>query len=1234
MAYSTRNTNTPAVKTSKLEDFKNVDTLEITGIKTKNIKKKFGKGDDFIELHIYNSNNQVIYSEPFFEDYKIPQDQSDPQNISSINIDPNKILNDRGFITGIYKIKLNVLKHKVLVSPVKPFLVKEISSDRREIRSITPDVTNKSLNPAISGFISDIESSVYFKEFSLNFGNDLLIPSINILLNKDPDKNEVLIKTFRRLPLGISENSIFDIVEEISDPIIINVDLGGPEIQLGGTPIARPNFTIDVRQNNSVPSSFKTFDEILNYNVTSSYQHLLNRLETNTLDLNIQYDYIRPVSSSTEDVDKTYHFENFTHFSSAVERLNNFKYKLELIESYNKEVIKLENISSPSDSSISNKNTLNKKIETLIKGFDGYEHFLYFESGAYSWPKQNTVKPYLQSHTTSSEALTWLGDHRSEVSLYGGQLLSASFFDRENPYNLNKLVPTHIQENSTNSLYTSFVNMVGQHFDHIWTHIKALSNNYNNDNIKGISKDLVYHQLKSIGIEVFDQFENAPLSEYFLGEGTGSNVYDVNHFILSSSAQIAGTTITPSETLVSASNNSIPKGDISKEIWKRLYHNAPYLLKTKGTERGLKALMSCYGVPSTILNVKEYGGSTVTSGPYKNLDTSKIYKTFSYDKSGLALHGDSGTNGTFLRVNWSSSLTNALSASAKTIEFRINPVRSSDNQNYHLMSLAESNAANYENIDHHFILSPYTGNDISSSGDAEQYGSIQYRRGSSAPIITETSPFPVFNGNFWNIFAGIPSGSSGVAPVKFGAYQANFNKNVTSITTQSVGLPEATVALSWGAPTSLPLSHGGAKYCYIGGKTDDDNHANVDDLRYSGSIQEVRFHFGELLSHETLKKHALEPFMYSGNSVSSSYSNLVFRAALGSNNKEVTSSFHPNENINYLGDGISQSMDSQSWKSYVETHHLPTPDTVGASMSSEKVRIDNGTIDDNILSPFIKSETSTLDRQALDYEDLGIFFSPTNEINEDIVYTLGGFRMDDYIGSPLPSDQSSSFYNDLKELKDIYFQKINRRHNYWDYIKQIQYIDHTLFKMIEQFVPARANTKTGLLIEPHFLERTKFKRAIPQRSDAQTMTTGLHQNFEGAVDGKIHTMRSSSAKDFGQEGINNNIKGQHDPGSYVIYHSNLSSITGSDGIRQEQGTNAAIDIYGHIDPSTKDPNRENAQSCQAPITPYDPTLGQPTNYVAHESSVLLGNMMSGKMSRKYYKYKRYNLTTSSLYVYG
>ena len=159
-----------------------------------------------------------------------------------------------------------------------------------------------------------------------------------------------------------------------------------------------------------------------------------------------------------------------------------------------------------------------------------------------------------------------------------------------------------------------------------------------------------------------------------------------------------------------------------------------------------------------------------------------------------------------------------------------------------------------------------------------------------------------------------------------------------------------------------------------------------------------------------------------------------------------------------------------------ETHHLTTPDTVGKSMVSDKVRLDTGTVEDNILSPFIRSEESVQDRQPNDFSDLGVFFSPTFEVNEDIIYTLGGFRMDDYIGDP--RHYTASSYPDLDTLKDIYTQKIeNKVINIFDYLKLIQQFDHTLYKMIEQFAPAKANLKTGLVIEPHYLERSKVNGA-------------------------------------------------------------------------------------------------------------------------------------------------------------
>ena len=246
-------------------------------------------------------------------------------------------------------------------------------------------------------------------------------------------------------------------------------------------------------------------------------------------------------------------------------------------------------------------------------------------------------------------------------------------------------------------------------------------------------------------------------------------------------------------------------------------------------------------------------------------------------------------------------------------------------------------------------------------------------------------------------------------------------------------------SVSWGDSFSSSAANiGGANYAYIGG-TEANSHTvydDVDGLRYSGSIQEVKFHFGEMLTHDTLVKHSLEPFMYGGNTISSSYDTVVLRLPLGSNLHQNSSSFHPrNEHTTYLP-GISSSMvdGTLGWEEIDEVHYLPTPDT-GIVTTSEKVRIDTGSIDDDILSHAVRCETSILDRVPQDFEDLGVFFSPSNEINEDIIYTLGAFRLDDYIGSPLPTQQSSSFYPDLKKLKNIYFKKVDDKYDVWDYIK-------------------------------------------------------------------------------------------------------------------------------------------------------------------------------------------------------
>tara|TARA_R110001592_G_scaffold37424_4_gene124842 strand:- start:2675 stop:6532 length:3858 start_codon:yes stop_codon:yes gene_type:complete len=1259
-------------------------TPKQSSISSKNINKTFGRPEDHIDIAIYDLRDNLLLYESSISQYTYqskntpPSTTSFPTNVEpevineniegagqrdyntlgpnqategywfntgaekiwvstlpmetqdaggrltpEISVNPVEILESKGYKNGKYRIKFYIKRDKVFNTTGNPFAIKEVSSNRKEIRTVTPQVPNNTLNAAVSAFISEIEGSVYFKDFYLSFGEDINFLAINILLNKNSSKYETLFKTLDPLPSFVTEETNFKICEYIIDPIVYTIDLGNPIIEENVIPLRGPNTNIDVRLQNSIPSKLKNYNQLLEYSSTSSYNRLLNKLE-NSIIPQVDYDYIRPISQSWDGTEEeSYHFENFIHFGSAQSRLKNFEYKLNLLETYASQSGNVNNIpTGNNDVYIKNdKGNLEAKRQKVIKGFDGYEQFLYYTTGSniYTWPKSSKTKPYTLHSVTSSTAKTWLGTETDTLGDYGGQLLSASLFDRKNNNALKQFIPNHIILNEDNDFYVNFVNMVGQHFDKIWLHIKHLTEINDTHHVRGVSKDLVYFTLKSLGLETFDQFENANLIEYILGEGTQDHSVgslQVGQYIVGQSNNFYN--YGDHQTLVTASNDgSIPKGEITREIWKRLYHNAPYLLKTKGTERGVRALINCYGMPSTMLNIKEYGG------PTKDKTT---YKTFSYDKSSLALKGDSGTGGYFIKKHWSSSLTENLStsinSSAKTVEFRIKPVRSDNN--YHLFNLGSDASVDDPNDNNKqsepiLTLTPYGGNDISSSGDSTQYGKLDlYLDGH---ISASTANFPVYNGDFWNIFIGTPGTSGSASEIQFGAYQTNWLKNTTYHRASVEMRSEYSRSLSWGDHHSSSLTDGsqnkgGANFAYIGG-TEANTHAvydNVDSLRYSGSIQEVRFHFGEMLSHDTLVKHSLEPFMYSGNTISSSYDTVVSRLPLGSNLYKNSSSFHPRvEDRNYLP-GVSSSMvdGTLEWEEIDEVHHLPTPDT-GIATTSEKVRIDTGSIDDDILSHAVRCETSILDRVPQDFEDLGIFFSPTNELNEDILYTLGSFRLDDYIGSPLPTAQSASLYKDLKIIKDIYFKKVNGKYNVWDYIKLIEQVDHTLFKLVEQWVPFKANTKTGLLIEPHYLERAKVPRTVPTKTDGQTMVPGSYTTIEA----EFSTFTSSQADKFegsklfrisydvggGNVTTTMNFK-QHATSSQ--YHGKPSYVV-KDKTLQTGGTNGDIPI--------KDLYKFEKEHAQAPIIPNSTGSRQ----LKRISNTSLGNIQKGKISRRYYR---------------
>ena len=125
---------------------------------------------------------------------------------------------------------------------------------------------------------------------------------------------------------------------------------------------------------------------------------------------------------------------------------------------------------------------------------------MYFETSSYStssigetfesaWPKTNNESPYTLAATDSSQAITWYNLNR----------VSSSAYDKDNQNRLVNLLPKHIKEDSQNEVFNKFMDMIGQHFDEVYSYVRGLTDIHLRDEglTNGISKDLIYDVAKN-----------------------------------------------------------------------------------------------------------------------------------------------------------------------------------------------------------------------------------------------------------------------------------------------------------------------------------------------------------------------------------------------------------------------------------------------------------------------------------------------------------------------------------------------------------------------------------------------------------------------------------------------------------------------------------------------------------------------------------------------------------------
>jgi len=1032
--------------TFEFQEYSTSDTSLITFLET---QSSFNPQTDTVEFFVYDLNNQIVYENVSnFYGYNLDSDNN------VLTLDPGADLINYGFTEGQYNTVYNFLSPKLASDSFNTYYISEISSDRTEVRLDTTSIPNTLVISSATELINNITNSTgSYYDFYLDFGsNDLIIANNALLDTTNPNNPTVFIKLYEPLPQQFSLNSQCWSVIQIANTVAYNVDISFIfDVEENNITLAGPNYNLDALDKINNSTSY------INYNTlkqtsgsysqgTGSLQYQLNSL------------LVQPGISINVDYSD---YSNFIHFSNAQVRLENFYYKISQLEQYNYSA-SFSNNSSSGSYYVSSSNTIwQAKINEVITTFDDYEYFLYFDSGSACWPKTNSNPPYVNATTSSIAAQTWLNS----------QLIVAEDYDLQNNNALTLAIPSYITEDSSNDQFILFVEMIGQLFDNIFVYLQNVTTKFDADNrlTYGVSKDLVADILRDLGITIYqNNFSSNDLYQALLGLTPSGSLYNLPYtttqFPVPSGSGLEYIT---NYVTASLTSSLYPTDDINKEQYKRIYHNLPLLLKKKGSVAGLRDLITTFGIPDTILRINEFGGKDRNLNSYDNWQDEFNYAFYS--------SGSSYISSSFVL----NTLWNASANRPQAVEFRFK----TDGLPFNTSSIASQSL--WETNENVKLTLKYTGSGyttsslISSSADPVnpyyQFAKLDLIPDPLTPSNSASVYLPFYDGGWWSILVNKITGSYTLY-----AKNKNYDGEDGNIIGWQASSSVTTAVTNW---SDSIKSYFGISSSLSGKK-------------FSGSFQEIRY-YPEFLPETNFNAYVMNPYSIEN----SDY--LAFRAALGGELYTASVSIHPRITgswttiPSFVGTSNFYLSGSYVWEPNTEIFYFDQVPAGIQNAISDKIKQQNIVLpysssdsnipNANVLSPFISVQQfpaiSSSYTRDIDY--IEIAFSPQNEINEDINSTLGYFNIGEVIGDPRFQSSSAETYPALDAIREAYFAKYISNYQEFDYIRLIEFFDNSLFKMIQDFTPARASLAAGIVIKNTLIDRNRYP--VPQVSPSSSI---------------------------------------------------------------------------------------------------------------------------------------------------
>jgi hypothetical protein len=878
----------------------------------------------------------------------------------------------------------------------------------------------------------------------LNFGNNQYYTVLThdfIDERKNPtDPLTLVLKLSADLPLDVSPKSNCWISNFSMAPFITTVKLQNP-VKHKTIKISSPNF--------GATTKFITTE---NVNKLYSTEDLEN---SNTVDDSITV----KKTIATLNTDYT-DFKNFIIFSSAATRLDIFKQKMVTLTQLSSSLVTLNaRYSSSLSSSVVYPYYLTEreKIEDLttevIDSFDGYDSYLY-NSGYFTYSVES-ASFISSSYVTSASN-------------------SAVEYDRHNRDSLIANTPEYIINDENNEEYLTFLSMTGHHFDNIYTYISALpiERQIKNELSSSVPTNTLKEMLYSFGWGVDDIIGSLNVDEVYLN------------------------------SLNSSSYNVISSEQRLQTIWNRILITLPGIYRTKGTEECVNYLMACYGLPSSLISIREYGGTDLSDDahPTYRLDE----KTYML---GFSNHND--------------YVEGPMPSAIQTIEFKFS-VGSGSYNDYDEKRL--------------FTVIPYP---YSSSVPNKSYsiniqktpgrfmGKIRFQMGSGS-LATEitSSAIPIFNEEIFsvmlrrnNVDEDFQSNTNPQSyPLQYDlVVQRNENGRRLFYSTSSaiLNVTDNTVFNQYGrfylsdgtfngtldklSLWNVPIS-------------DNDFEEHVNDINsygYSGSnaYQNLWVHLGvdypssmyynlsgssSVWVDNESPYYAIPNYYSDTANLSSSIDATLFTASVNIINNRWLSKY-PTGSVqiiarnfpNVLSPNYSASFNQTTcqWVSssvypyhYRESTYQQDIDATKYGPSkykNKKIRQIDYTIEARLDSKD-RSTSETDPTVSGDSNQIGFFIDPQDSKNKDIIRYIGKSGIMEMIANP--ADLYSDRYSLLRN-KNYEYHASGAKKTFFNELLTVYkfYFDKSIFQAIRNVLPARANIYTGVVIEPTILERPKYQ---------------------------------------------------------------------------------------------------------------------------------------------------------------